>query len=256
MRINISVTLEPPRGNGRSRRRRLLAGTVVAVALAVPGAAFASHLFTDVPDGHTFHGNIANLAGAGVTAGCGGTNYCPEANVSRGQMAAFLNRGLGRVAEAPVQTPVTGTGQATLGELTITPGIPDGLDAAKQFVVAQYDGSVRFTNISNCPCTVAIYLTANGTPLTQVATATTVTTANTYWPISTSGVVPVTGSEPVTVRLLGYYVGGATTTTAYTMYGTLTAQTVPFGSTGGSTLSAPAPAATPADNPLSVPPAN
>jgi hypothetical protein len=255
MRINVSLTLEPPTLPPRTRRR-LLAALVLGVALAVPGVTLASHFFTDVPDGHTFHTNIANLAGAGITAGCGGTNYCPDASVSRGQMAGFLNRGLGRVAEVSVQAPSTGTGQATLGEFTITPGIPNGQPDGKQFLVVEYDGSVRFTNIANCPCTLAIYLTANGGPLTQVATATTVTTANTYWPISTSGVIQVSGTSPITMRLIGYYVGGATTTTAYTMYGTMTAQTVPFGSTGGSTLSAPAPAAVPADHPLAVPPRN
>jgi hypothetical protein len=38
-----------------------------------------------------------------VTAGCGSGNYCPKANVTREQMAAFLNR-LG--ALAPGKTPV------------------------------------------------------------------------------------------------------------------------------------------------------
>ena len=38
-----------------------------------------------------------------MTTGCGGGNYCPDSNVTRGQMAAFMNR-LG--ALGPDKTPV------------------------------------------------------------------------------------------------------------------------------------------------------
>jgi hypothetical protein len=32
---------------------------------------------------------------SGITAGCGGGNYCPDAPLTRGQMAVFLSKGLG-----------------------------------------------------------------------------------------------------------------------------------------------------------------
>jgi len=35
------------------------------------------------------------LAASGVTAGCGGGNFCPDAPVTRAQMATFLSRALG-----------------------------------------------------------------------------------------------------------------------------------------------------------------
>ena len=35
------------------------------------------------------------LAASGITAGCGGGNYCPDAPLTRGQMAVFLSRALG-----------------------------------------------------------------------------------------------------------------------------------------------------------------
>ena len=35
---------------------------------------------------------IEQLAVEGITAGCGGSNYCPDAPVSRDQMAVFLVR--------------------------------------------------------------------------------------------------------------------------------------------------------------------
>lgn len=35
------------------------------------------------------------LNAAGITAGCGGGNYCPNNPVTRGQMAVFLAKALG-----------------------------------------------------------------------------------------------------------------------------------------------------------------
>lgn len=55
----------------------------------------ASASFADVLPGNPFHGEIEALVAAGITAGCGGGNYCPDQAVTRGQMAAFLARALG-----------------------------------------------------------------------------------------------------------------------------------------------------------------
>jgi len=46
--------------------------------------------FNDVPCSHGFAAWIEELADRGITAGCGGGNYCPDAAVTRGQMAVFL----------------------------------------------------------------------------------------------------------------------------------------------------------------------
>ncbi len=45
-------------------------------------------------DGVTGEGSINRLAAAGITGGCSPTRYCPKANVTRAQMAAFLVRAL------------------------------------------------------------------------------------------------------------------------------------------------------------------
>ena len=54
-------------------------------------------LFED-DNGTLFEANIDKLATAGITKGCnpedGNTNFCPNDNVTRGQMAAFLVRAL------------------------------------------------------------------------------------------------------------------------------------------------------------------
>jgi len=46
--------------------------------------------FLDVPIAHPFHFWIEWLMRSGVTAGCGGGLFCPEAEVTRAQMAVFL----------------------------------------------------------------------------------------------------------------------------------------------------------------------
>lgn len=43
-------------------------------------------------NGTVFEDDINRLAAAGITAGCGGTNYCPHRAVTRAEMAAFLVR--------------------------------------------------------------------------------------------------------------------------------------------------------------------
>lgn len=53
--------------------------------------------FTDVPWSHTFRRDINQLATAGVTRGCNpptNSRYCPDAPVTREQMASFLARGV------------------------------------------------------------------------------------------------------------------------------------------------------------------
>ena len=49
----------------------------------------------DVPTTHAFYRFIEALAASGVTGGCGTGVYCPDAAVTRGQMAVFLATALG-----------------------------------------------------------------------------------------------------------------------------------------------------------------
>jgi len=54
---------------------------------AKPGPTFA-----DVPGSHPFQGHIERLFLEQVTDGCNATDYCPAANITRGEMAVFLVR--------------------------------------------------------------------------------------------------------------------------------------------------------------------
>jgi hypothetical protein len=71
--------------------------------------------FSDVPASHRFATAINRLATAGITSGCGGGRFCPDGLVTRGQMAAFLQRSLG-LAQIVPPPPVAGnpTGHAPI----------------------------------------------------------------------------------------------------------------------------------------------
>lgn len=62
------------------------------VLVVAPSAALAVHNFSDVPDSHTFHNDIQWMFDNGMTSGCGSGNYCPQDDVTRGEMAAFMKR--------------------------------------------------------------------------------------------------------------------------------------------------------------------
>jgi hypothetical protein len=51
--------------------------------------------FGDVPTVHPFFQFVEALVESGITAGCGGGNYCPDDPLTRGQMAVFLSAALG-----------------------------------------------------------------------------------------------------------------------------------------------------------------
>jgi hypothetical protein len=51
--------------------------------------------FNDVPPSHPAYAFIDDFARRGITAGCGGGNYCPNSSITRGQMAVFLVRAFG-----------------------------------------------------------------------------------------------------------------------------------------------------------------
>ena len=55
----------------------------------------ATATFDDVPTTHPLFQFVEALVKAGVTGGCGGGNFCPNAPLTRGQMAVFLSRALG-----------------------------------------------------------------------------------------------------------------------------------------------------------------
>jgi hypothetical protein len=83
-------------------RRAILAMLAVGL-IFLPSTARAAGIsgsFTD-DDGSIHEPDINGIAAAGITLGCGGTNYCPGGSVTRAEMASFLVRSL---ELAPVAT--------------------------------------------------------------------------------------------------------------------------------------------------------
>ena len=71
-----------------------LVGAYIGYKLQVspaPGVA----TFSDVPTTSPQFKFVEALVAAGITAGCGGGNYCPDQPITRGQMAVFLSAALG-----------------------------------------------------------------------------------------------------------------------------------------------------------------
>jgi hypothetical protein len=63
--------------------------------------------FSDVPVSNPFHNAVDSIARDGITAGCGGTLFCPGNPVLRSQMAVFLLKG--EHGSCYVPPPATGT---------------------------------------------------------------------------------------------------------------------------------------------------
>ena len=101
MRINISIELRRP-------ARRSVALLLGALLLLTPAVVLASHQFpSDVPTTHPFHDQISAIAKAGITAGFPDGGYHPSDPVTRQAMAAFMQRGFGRVGLAAGTAPTT-----------------------------------------------------------------------------------------------------------------------------------------------------
>jgi S-layer homology domain len=139
----------------RTTMRSVVALAVVAFVAAASGAAYSSHVFPDVSTGSPFHTQVANIAAAGIATGFPDGTYRPTDPVNRQQMAAFINRGGGRVAfnSNPTLTPapVIDEGVGVAG-VSITAGAT-GAEANGGFVLVTGSLTAQAT-ASSCPCTV------------------------------------------------------------------------------------------------------
>jgi hypothetical protein len=101
--VTVEYYLGPPLFTRQSYMLDLLMPATTAVGLrgvivhwfrqVSPAPATAT--FGDVPTGHPFFQFVEALVESGITAGCGGGNYCPDDPLTRGQMAVFLSAALG-----------------------------------------------------------------------------------------------------------------------------------------------------------------
>lgn len=76
--------------------KKLLPWIILALVLLIGSEASAAGIsgaFTD-DDGSVHEADINGIAEAGITKGCGGTNFCPRGGVTRAEMASFLVRAM------------------------------------------------------------------------------------------------------------------------------------------------------------------
>ncbi len=82
-------------GVGDEIQSRSLGGVEIIWRRAVSPAP-SEPTFSDVAASHPFYPFIEALSASGITGGCGdGSKYCPDAALTRGQMAVFLAKALG-----------------------------------------------------------------------------------------------------------------------------------------------------------------
>lgn len=147
-----------PQRRGRSRlHRAILAASFTALLVAMPMLVSASHQFSDVAATNTFHTSIDNLYGARLTGGCGGGKFCPGDDVTRGQMAAFLNRSLGRaIGDAGVvEDDWTELDAGPAGQVTLRSG---GGTGGSAYVWVQGTLSAWTDEAGICPCEIELWL--------------------------------------------------------------------------------------------------
>jgi len=107
-RAGITFGCNPPMNDQFCPDRAMTRGEMAAMlarAFALP-ASPVDHFLDD--DGHRFEDVIKRIARAGITTGCNppvNDRFCPNALITRAQMATFLTRSLGLVPNRPPPRP-------------------------------------------------------------------------------------------------------------------------------------------------------
>ena len=216
-----------------------LLSVVLMLAIAVPVSVWASHHFNDVPNNHPFHSEISAIADAGITKGYTDGGYHPRDPITRQAMAAFLERGLGRVG-------INSTGPSgvqlapSFGMTNLTHVmIETGATGAGSNGFVHLVGTAQFTSTapSACPCRIdfvivdesGFYVGSSAFDMSGAANPDGQAVAS----ATVQGVVPVQGDSTrrFVLRAILY-----SSTQAITARGTLSAVYLPFGPDGDDTL--------------------
>lgn len=196
--------------------RSIVIGLLVA---AMPVVALASDTFSDVDTTAFYHGAVNNIAGAGITAGCGTGTYCPGNSVSRGEMAVFLNRAGAKIGfDSAVDAPLTTTA-STVASVTIT-GNGSGATAVNMVKV-----DASFTNTGAEAITVNL---TDGTTPSRSVTVAAGASASLTWAYEAPAAAATTFS-----------LQAAASATTSTVSGEITAIQGLFGPDGGNSLVTP-----------------
>jgi hypothetical protein len=215
--------------------RHVAAAVIGVVVLAAGSGALAGGAFTDVPPSHPFSQQIGNIVGAGITTGYEDGTYRPGAPVTRGAMAAFMNRGFGRVGydEGTVTTDDNNT-VVTVAQTAVTAGATQGGGGFVQVTAAM---TASTGDATQCPCGVFLSLndgtTTKGT-VTGVISNDDVVIASGLTTLSTTAVFAIPADATRTYRIRASYLNIDVEDVAFE--GHISATYVPFGPSGGNTL--------------------
>lgn len=217
-----------------SGKSRVIAGLLAMVLIAIPGVILASHQFADVLDSHQFHIPIARLKDAGITGGCSATTYCPDASVTRAQMAGFLNRGLGRGSANYGFIDFADAALTYITDTTVTTG---GVAGGTGFVLVNASVTGYTDAAGVCPCDVQVRVdgpTEQSPSMYFDISDTATPTGYRNGSASVTWMFEAPSGTSQNYFLSADLVGSGTL--AGTFEGSISAVYVPFGATGGSTL--------------------
>ncbi|HDL42039.1 MAG TPA: S-layer homology domain-containing protein, partial [Actinobacteria bacterium] len=97
----ITPGCNPPANTSFCPEQPVTRGQMAAFLRRTLGLPAASMDYFSDDSGNIFEGDINAIAEVGITSGCdGGPSFCPDDPVTRGEMAAFLNRAYGLAASS------------------------------------------------------------------------------------------------------------------------------------------------------------
>ena len=225
-----------------------LAGAIVVGLLsgALVAGAGGGGPFSDVPADHPFAAEIEHLAEAGIAGGFNDGSYRPSQPVTRQSMAAFLGRGLGRAGYtsfgASSTTEITSDGgYLSLPSVTLRPGA--AVSGTNGFAVVTATIELN-TNADPCLCLASIFLQASKNDFANLEFVgdtrnVDLSSAEDNAVISAQAVIPVTAGSvwKFRVRAANNTNGFDAGQTNTRFSGTITAVYVPYGASGGNTIS-------------------
>ena len=133
----------------RSVRTLSVASLILALAALVPLVALAFDGFADVDSAAFYHADANWLRERRITLGCGGSNFCPDQVVTRGQMASFLHR-TANVRETPGFSLTSIDSAGNVGAYTSVTIGADGLGLISYF--DNTNGDLKVAHCSNAFC--------------------------------------------------------------------------------------------------------
>jgi hypothetical protein len=242
--MKIQIEINRPRWTQNwSRRRKLVAALTLAFVLLPTAYVIGSDSFSDVPNSYPFHDAINAIYGARITTGCAPGQYCPDAPVTRGQMAAFMQRGFGRTAYVAGQdTNLTENPLISVYDLAVLTSNTGGASGGRGFLKVDAAFTAHTFATAGCPCRVEVYLRSDDGAQSIPYYVTLPNRVSGVLETSSGAVTlsfPFFTSNTATLRLKArLFESAGVPNFNIIAYGAITALYVPFGSTGGNSLSA------------------